>query len=64
MNFIASYGNSDSEDDADPRSASGVSIKRPLDNQSDRPLKRPINSAGTRLYRNDIINYIRFPNMK
>jgi len=49
MNFIASYGNSDSEDDADPRSASGVSIKRPLDNQSDRPLKRPINSAGTRL---------------
>jgi len=41
MDFIANYGNSDSEDDADPRSASGVSIKRPLDNQSDRPLKKP-----------------------
>jgi len=41
MNFIADYGNSDSEDDTDPCSAAGVSTKRPLDNQSDRPLKKP-----------------------
>lgn len=52
MNFIASYGNSDSEDDADPRSASGVSIKRPLDNQSDQPLKKTANSITARFLEN------------